>query len=257
MNNFITEDKVQKHTIKKYEFRNMDKELEAQIAPSMQESGIYTPQEESKKSIEGIDFLKDQLAEILDKHHKIFQSIEALQQDMQTSKQDPLLLEEIKTSSFQQGFLEGKTKTQEELTKDLESQQEKMIYAMKSLEEEAKKMQTKIETIKEDLNLIALDLAKEVILKEVEENSAKIALLIANELLSPMEKDAQITLKVHPVDFSYLQEKLSDRSNITLQPDVAVGKGGVIILSAKGNFDGSILARYRNLKRSLLDEKGL
>lgn len=256
-NNFITEDEVQRHIIKKYEFRNIDKELEAQIAPSMQENGIYIPQEESKKSIEGIEVLKDQLAEILDKNHKISQSIEILQQQMQKSNEDPNLLEEIKTSSFQQGFLEGKTKAQEELTQDLESQKEKMIYAIKSLEEEAQKMQTQIQKIKNDLNVIALDLAREVILKEVEENSAKIALLIANELLGQMEKDTQITIKVHPVDFSYLQEKLSDHQKIILQPDISVGKGGVVILSTQGNFDGSILARYKNLKRSLLDEKGL
>lgn len=42
-NNFITQTDHEKHTIKKYEFRSMDKALEAQIAPSIEESGIYTP----------------------------------------------------------------------------------------------------------------------------------------------------------------------------------------------------------------------
>lgn len=256
VNNFITEDEVQKHIIKKYEFRNMDKELEAQIAPSMQESGIYTPQEEVK-SIEGVEVLKSQLGEILEENRKISQTLLVLQEQMQNQKQDPHLLEEIKTSTFEQGFLEGKTKAQEELTQELESQKEKMIYAIKSLEEEAQKMQTQIQKIKDDLSAIALDLAREVILKEVEENSAKIALSIANELLRPMEKDTQVTLKVHPLDFPYLQEKLSHHLKITLEPDISVGKGGVIILSTQGNFDGNILARYKNLKRSLLDEKGL
>lgn len=255
-NNFITEDEVQRHIIKKYEFRNMDKELEAQIAPSMQESGIYTPQEEAK-NIEGMESLKTQLEEILEENRKISQNLQTLKEQMQNPNQDSYLLEEIKTSSFQQGFLEGKTKAQEELTQELESQKEKMIYAIKTLEEEAQKMQAQIQKIKEDLSVIALDLAREVILKEVEESSAKIALSIANELLGSMEKDTQITLKIHPLDFPYLQEKLSHQSKITLEPDISVAKGGVMVLSAQGNFDGNILARYKNLKRSLLDEKGL
>lgn len=255
-NNFITEDEVQRHIIKKYEFRNIDKDLEAQIAPSMQENGIYTPQEEVK-NIEGLDILKTQIESILEENRKISQSLHSLQEQMQNPNPDSKLLEEIKTSSFQQGFLEGKSKAQEEFAQEVESQKEKMIYAIKSLEEEAQKMQTQIGKIKDDLSVIALDLAREVILKEVEENSAKIALSIANELLQPIEKDTEITLKVHPLDLPYLQEKLSHHLKITLEPDISVGKGGIVILSTQGNFDGNILARYKNLKRSLLDEKGL
>lgn len=256
MSNFITEDEVQKHIIKKYEFRSMDKELEAQIAPSMQESGIYTPQEQSKE-IEGVKVLQSQLENILEQNRQIFQSVTSLQEQIQIQNQskDSHLLEEIKTSAYQQGLLEGKSKMQEELTQDLEAQKERMVYAIKTLEEKAQDMQAQIQKIRDDLSVIALDLAREVIVKEVEENSAKIALAIANELLQPMEKDAQITLKVHPLDLAYLQEKLSHHEKITLQPDVSIGRAGVMILSAQGNFDGNILARYKNLKRSLLDEK--
>lgn len=255
-NNFITQEDHSKHVIKKYEFQSMDKKLEAQIAPAMEESGIYTPKEETKK-IDGLDFLQEQLNKTLEENQKIFQKLEYFQELLQQQEKiDPLILEELKQSSYQQGFNDAQKETKEKLELEIQEQKQKLILSIEELSKSTQDFALQIEKIKNDLSVIALDLAKEVILKEVEENGSKVALSIANELLKPLEASTHITLKAHPLDLSFLQEKLAVK-NLTFEADLLVGRGGVILSSPNGNLDGSILTRYKNLKRSILDEKGL
>ncbi|MCE3046849.1 FliH/SctL family protein [Helicobacter kayseriensis] len=253
-NNFITEKDHTKHVIKKYEFRSIDKKLEAEIAPSMEESGIYTPSHPEHQKVEGLENLQEQLNKTLEENQKIFQKLEFLQEFLQKQNQiDPAMLDEIKSASYQQGKLEGENKAKEELQAEIDSQKEKMILAIDQLEKNALLFQEQVQKIRDDLSVIALDLAKEVILKEVTQESSKIAFLIAEELLKPLEKSAHIILKAHPLDCAYLEEKLSSMKNLKIESDLLVGRGGVIVSSADGHFDGSISARYKNLKRSILD----
>ena len=255
-NNFITENEQQEHTIKKYEFQNIDKVLEAQITPSMEEKGFYIPAESEEKNANSIVSL-EQFEKLLEQNQEILQTLAGLQDRLSNQDQDQNLIESIKNSAYQHGYTEGEKKTQEDFQKEIEDQKEKMIFAIQKLQESAIEFQKQIEGISQDLNIIALDLAKEVILKEVDENHRDIALLIANELLEPLRTNAEVTIKANPLDLPFLQEKISQDSKITFEADPLVAKGGVMIASALGSFDGSILARYKNLKRSILEEKGL
>jgi len=40
---------------------------------------------------------------------------------------------------------------------------------------------------------------------------------------------------------------------IKIQPDKAIAKGGVVIISDNGNLDGTILSRFQTLKKSILE----
>ncbi|WP_034584014.1 FliH/SctL family protein [Helicobacter pametensis] len=257
-NNFITQSDQDKHVIKKYEFRNMDKQLEAQIAPAMEENGFYTPSNQEDSTQERLELLQGQLAKSIEENQKIFQKLEFLQDLLQKQNQiDPSIFEEIKTSSYQQGLLEGEEKIRNQLSAELQEQKEKLVLAIKQLEEVSTRMQEQIGQIQNDLHTIALDLAKEVIIKEVQDHASHIALSIATELLKPLENSTAITLKANPLDLPFLQEKLSSTQKIHFEPDSMISRGGVIISSPDGNLDGSILTRYKNLKRMILDEKGL
>lgn len=254
-NNFITGDNHQKHTIKKYEFRNIDKVLESQIASAIEENGIYTPTEE--KSEHFVDFT-DHFIRLFEENQKILQTLADVQKQIPALEdQQSMILEEAKNNAYQQGCLDGEKKMEESLRGEIDAQKDKMVLSIQSLEEKAKKLQNQIEEIAQDLNTIALDLAKEVILKEVQENHQEIALLIANELLQPLKGSTDIIIKANPADLAFLQEKIPADSKVTFEADLLVAKGGVMITSNLGNFDGSILSRYKNLKRHILEEKGL
>lgn len=255
--NFITETDHQKHTIKKYEFRSMDKKLEAEIAPAMEESGIYTPPSEGNS--ENFAILQELLKEVLSENSQIKTQLESLQAHFQSFEQNQQgqIQEEIKKSAYEQGLLDGEKRAKESMEAELEAQKQSLIYAINSIQETITQTQERIKSLEGELSAIALDLAKEVIIKEVQEESHKIALHIAQELLEPISQSSQITLKANPIDLPYLQEKLPQADKIHFEPDPLVSRGGVIVSSALGNFDGTILSRYKNLKRSILEDKGL
>lgn len=256
--NFITENDHQKHTIKRYEFRSMDKKLEAEIAPAMEESGIYTPPSESNHN-ENFAILQELLKEVIEQNTQSKASLQALQEQMQSfgSTQQTQALEEGKKSAYEQGLLDGEKKTREALESELEAQKQSLAYSLNNLQEVITQTQERIKALENELSAIAVDLAKEVIIKEVQEESQKIAYHIALELLEPISQSSEITLRANPIDLPYLQEKLPQASKIHFEADALISRGGVIISSPLGNFDGTIISRYKNLKRSILEEKGL
>lgn len=259
-NNFITETEHQKHTIKKYEFRNIDKALEEKIAPSMEESGIYTPSAEmTSTSNEELLVFQESLNEILNGHKNLEATLQTLQSQIQSmhAGDSQALLEEAKKGAYEQGLAEGEKKIREELESQLEAQKQALVLSAQKLSDALNQSYERVKTLENELSAIAIDLAKEVIIKEVQEESQKIAFEIANELLAPIATSNEITLKANPIDLPYLQEKLPQASKIHFEPDTLISRGGVVISSPLGNFDGTILSRYKNLKRTILEDKGL
>lgn len=255
--NFITETDHQKHTIKRYEFRSIDKKLEAEIAPAMEESGIYTPPSDNHN--EDFAILQELLKEVLEQSSQNKASLQALQEQMQnfSTSQQNQMLEEGKKSAYEQGVLDGEKRAKESLESEVEAQKQSLTYAINNLQDAIIQTQERIKTLESELSSIAIDLAKEVIIKEVQEESQKIAFHIAQELLEPISQSLEITLRANPIDLPYLQEKLPQASKIHFEPDALISRGGVIISSPLGNFDGTILSRYKNLKRTILEDKGL
>lgn len=255
--NFITETDHQKHTIKRYEFRSIDKKLEAEIAPAMEESGIYTPPSDNHN--EDFAILQELLKEVLEQSSQNKASLQALQEQMQnfSTSQQNQMLEEGKKSAYEQGVIDGEKRAKESLESEVEAQKQSLTYAINNLQDAIIQTQERIKTLESELSSIAIDLAKEVIIKEVQEESQKIAFHIAQELLEPISQSSEITLRANPIDLPYLQEKLSQASKIHFEPDALISRGGVIISSPLGNFDGTILSRYKNLKRTILEDKGL
>lgn len=255
--NFITETDHQKHTIKRYEFRSIDKKLEAEIAPAMEESGIYTPPSDNHN--EDFAILQELLKEVLEQSSQNKASLQALQEQMQnfSTSQQNQMLEEGKKSAYEQGVLDGEKRAKESLESEVEAQKQSLTYAINNLQDAIIQTQERIKTLENELSSIAIDLAKEVIIKEVQEESQKIAFHIAQELLEPISQSSEITLRANPIDLPYLQEKLPQASKIHFEPDALISRGGVIISSPLGNFDGTILSRYKNLKRTILEDKGL
>lgn len=98
-----------------------------------------------------------------------------------------------------------------------------------------------------------MDIAKEVILAEVSENSQKIALGLTKELLGSIMDATNIKIKVNPSDYLFLKEEFKEHDKVEVLSDSAVSLGGVVIVSDSGNVDGNLMVRYRNLKQSVLE----
>ncbi len=92
-----------------------------------------------------------------------------------------------------------------------------------------------------------------MILKEVEKNSAKIAVEIAEYLLKNIQESSEVTLRVNPEDFAAISSHFKE-SLIKIESDEAIQKGGIVLTGGDENIDGTILTRYRQALQFLQKE---
>ncbi|WP_026943097.1 flagellar assembly protein FliH [Helicobacter rodentium] len=271
--NIITEAHKERHDIKKYNFRNMEVAPKVESQPSAESNtqGEAAPQpqptmqilEEAPKPAEpSIDapalklFETEVIDKILQKSDVLAQSLQKLQE--QFDKQGREIDEKVsvaKAEAKEQGLNEGYQKAKQELEAQINSQKELYGISIQRIDANIAKSKNHILGLEKELSSIALDIAKEVILAEVSTNSAKIASSLARALLQDLSQNTQVTLKVFPGDLEDLKESLKDLTNVTLEADQAIAKGGVVILSNEGNIDGDIFMRFETLKKSILENK--
>ena len=201
-------------------------------------------------------FETEVIDKILQKSDVLAQSLQKLQE--QFDKQGREIDEKVsvaKAEAKEQGLNEGYQKAKQELEAQINSQKELYGISIQRIDANIAESKNHILGLEKELSSIALDIAKEVILAEVSTNSAKIASSLARALLQDLSQNTQVTLKVFPGDLEDLKESLKDLTNVTLEADQAIAKGGVVILSNEGNIDGDIFMRFETLKKSILENK--
>lgn len=269
--NIITEAHKERHDIKKYNFRNMEVASKVEQPKTESADEETTPQPtaqptmqmvEPKPSEPSIDapalklFEAEVVDKILQKSDVLAESLQRLQE--QFDKQEKEINEKVnaaKIEAKEQGLSEGYNKAKQELEAQVNSQKELYGLSIQRIDTNIAESKNHILGLEKELSSIALDIAREVILAEVSTNSAKIASSLARGLLQDLSQGTQVTLKVFPGDLEDLKESLKDLTNVTLEADQAIAKGGVVILSGEGNIDGDIFMRFETLKKSILENK--
>ncbi|TLD84013.1 flagellar assembly protein FliH [Helicobacter sp. MIT 11-5569] len=270
--NIITEQHKDRHDIKKYNFRTMEvvakaepqANTEAQVSeeiappqPTMQ--AVETPPKSNEPNIDAPAlklFETEVVDKILQKSDVLAESLQKLQE--QFDKQEREIEQKVsaaKSEAKEQGYNEGYQQAKQELEAQISSQKELYALSIQRIDTNILESKNHILDLEKELSAIALDIAKEVITTEINTNSAKIASALARTLLQDIAQNTQVTLKVSPKDLEELKESLKDLSNVTLEADQAVSKGGVVILSSEGNIDGNVFVRFETLKKSILENK--
>ena len=122
------------------------------------------------------------------------------------------------------------------------------------LENSSKVFETALEGIKKELMSAALDISKEVIKIELNENSNKVAVVLAQELIKELQSASKVTLRVNPKDHGTISQSVGSLANVEIISDGAVSQGGVIAISDAGNIDAQISKRFERVKRAALSE---
>lgn len=244
----ISSKELNTHTMNKYEFKTITKnEVKMQNIESHEQKA-----EPNKAQVSMIEssLEKDLIEKLLKKSDDLSASLKGFEErfsDLQTKS-----LEREK-SAREDGIKEGKMMADLELKKDIENEREKIASSLSKLESTIESTKEQIAKLESELSAIALDIAKEVIIKEISTDSAKIAASIARELLKSMSGNLNVIIKVNPADFEFLNNLAKGKEHITIKSDDAIAKGGVVIISENGNIDGNIMSRYKLLKQSVLD----
>ncbi|PAF43849.1 flagellar assembly protein FliH [Helicobacter sp. 11S03491-1] len=262
--NLIAKTDLSKHNVQKYEFKSIAKntledfeEIPVVETPipitSLNVDASLKESQEIKKS-GGSSLERDLIERLLQKTDELSSNLAKLQ--IQFEKQQLEIEERValaRSDAYKDGLREGEEKTKKEMFDEIEKQKATLIQSVITLDKEMQKSQTHLETLEKELSGIAVDIAKEVIIKEIDTNSQKVALALAKELLGGIVDATDIHIKVNSIDYPYLNENLKDSHKIKLEADDAILKGGVIIACSNGNIDGNIMARYKALKQSVLD----
>ena len=247
------------HIVKNYSFKSlqMDDEVEdIQDFVSVSNNNNTTintdnniqPETPPKINDTQIDLI-EQLLKKSDVFASSISSLEAkLQQQADFYEQK---LAEIRDTSYKSGYNEGYNKAKEELENKIKEQLSRLIESVHKIEEVYKEYQSKAENIEKELVGVAVDIAEEVISKELAKSSKEVALSLTKELINDIKEATKIEIKVNPLDYEYVKDNIH-LDKIKIIPDNAISPGGVVILSDAGNIEAEIHERFKNIKNHIL-----
>ncbi len=247
----IGADELEAHTMNKYDFKTITKQ-ELNRHKGDENDSDDEPHKVNKAQAAMIEssLEKDLIEKLLKKSDDLSANLKGFEEKFETLQAQSA---EREKAAKEEGIKEGQMMVNLELKNSIESEREKIGNSIIKLDSAIEGAKEQIAKLESELSSIALDIAKEVIIKEVSEESAKVAASIAKELLKSMSGNLNVVIKVNPSDFEFLNNLAQGKENITIKSDDAIAKGGVVIISENGNIDGNIMSRYKLLKQSVIE----
>ena len=250
MDNIIEQNELDKHIIQRYRFKvlgsgNIEKEtIEQEVAE------IDSDKNSSVVQNENIDQDQNQFVEeLLKKSDLLSTNIVKLQ--MQIEKQESEFENRLRDTVAREkelSFNEGYEKSKEELEKKYEEKISAYIETAKRLNAKTEEFDNFLKKLENNLLDTSLEIAKEVVKKEIATSSSDIAIALARELIKDLKDSSKVTIKTNPKNYEALHEVFKDNDKVDVESDDVVSIGGVVLLSEKGNLDGNLSARFEQIK---------
>ncbi len=247
MSKIINGGRSEKHIIKEYKFKEIDT-IEEKKEDTHIEKDIQTPQTEKKE-----DNQNEIIEKLLSKIEELSNHIATAQQKFDNQIQEcnqriEIEKKEAYENGYKKGFEEGKKQCESEFSEKIKLLEE----SIKKIDKINEIFEEKILSVEKELISVALDIAKEVIQKEISKDSSEVAYNLAKALMEDIKEATKIKIKVNPKDAEYLKGKFE---NVEIIPDSAIKEGGVVIISDLGNIDAEVMERFKNVKEAILEGK--
>lgn len=256
MKSIINDKNIDNHVVEPYRFKvlggckvtNVEEEETVVSAPTpVKEEPV-----QDVPSVVASPIVEEQngfIEELLKKSDELSSNIIKLQ--MQIEKQEDDFKNRLQTEltlKAETSFQEGYQKAKEELDQSVSELKQKFLNSINLLDEESKKSGEYLTKIEHQLSDTAIEVAKEVILKELKNSSSDVAIALSKKLIEDLKDAKNVKVKVHPKDYQSLSEVYSSIDNIRVESDTSITEGGVVILSDVGNLDGNISTRLDKVK---------
>ncbi len=250
-----------KYSINKYQYKAFEGDeaiLEQPMAQKQKQPAPYTPQiiqqcDEQPAAQESISSVH--VETLLKKIDELSSSLIKMEMQMERQQADfSARLEEEKKRAYDDGFGAATSELDASYKAKCEDNDRMLLSSVKKLEEVSGNFASKLSEIESELAKTAVSIAEQVIKKEVGENSSKVALSLAKELLGKLKDASKIKVKVNKLDAEYLKRALEGETKIVVEEDDAIARGGVVVLSDIGNLDGNINSRFLKVKEDLLGD---
>ena len=249
----ITNERSKEHFIENYRFKILGQEKRSEDTHSAHESESGRATEHNERALNGgqegsnLGEAKEQGGHFKPESsfiEELLKRTDEMSQENEFAKRLESEIQRAKEDGIKQGRDEAAAKFDEEL-KALES---RYLGSINKLEEQAAKFESLISSSEAQLPATAVDIAKEVVKKEISLNSANIAAAICKELFSEIKDAKEVQVKVNPKDYEFIKENFSGQ-NVKISADEAISAGGAIVLSDAGNLEGTIEARLEKIKK--------
>jgi len=258
MASIINSDAIENHNVDKYSF----KVIALKGNGNAEQEPKYTPENNPKARASDVDASalsqssKDSLIEsLMQKTDEMSSNFIKLQMKLEAKEEEfANELKKAKEEAFAEGMKAGEAKAKEEIDKSLNMKLTLLEKSIGRLDASAQEFSTALAGIKNELVVAALDISKEVIKVELNENSTEVAKILADELIKDLQGASQIEIKVNPKDHAAISEHLGSLQNVTVRSDSAVSEGGVIVISDAGNIDAQVTKRFERVKKAALGE---
>ena len=263
MATIISHDKIERHDVHKYNFKILafgpeDENKEKFVKSSLvkNDQPVEIKEKESDNEVSPSSTAKDTLIEsLMQKTDEMSSNFIKLQMKLEQKEAEfDDEIKKVKDTVFNEGMEAGLKKAMKESENSLSSSLSQFSSSVGTLEESAKQFDAALESIKSELILAALDIAKEVIAVELNQNSSEVAKLLGDELIKDLQSASKITLKVNPKNHGVISEHVGSMEHIEVLSDSAVNEGGVIAISDIGNIDAQVLNRFEKVKKAALGE---
>ncbi|WP_457744324.1 flagellar assembly protein FliH [Sulfurimonas sp.] len=258
MASIITSDALAEHNVNKYTFKvialgsNADEETKSAYTEDNHPKARATDIDSSALSQSSKDSLIESL---MNKTDEMSSNFIKLQMKLEAKEEEYAnALTKAKEDSFAEGLKAGEAKALKDIDKNLNHKLELFSASIEKLNTSAEEFSTSLAGIKKELVIAALDISKEVIKIELNENSSEVAKILSDELIKELQSASKIKLKVNPKDHAAVSEHLGSLQNVSVISDSAVSEGGVIVMSDAGNIDAQISKRFQRVKKAALSE---
>ncbi len=247
----IQSDSIEKHHIDKYNFKVIafgGSSSSSEETPLQQEKRIDSSALDTKSKESLIESLMKKTDEMSSNFAKLQMKLETKEEKFNED------LQKVKEEAFAEGVKAGKAQTLEETDGDINEKLSLFIDSIAKLDSSAAEFENSLESFKSELVDAALHIAQEVIKIELDNNSSKVAKILADELINDPKSASKVTLKVNPKNHTAVSEHLGQLKNITVLVDSAINEGGVVVISDAGNIDAQISKRFEKVKKAVLSE---
>jgi len=259
METVIPPDKTSGHVIQKYHFKVLSEDPVKEEADLSDENltedrgGVHEEHEEYMRQPQAAEPKNEVVEQMLKKADELSTNLVKMQMQLEKQQEEfESRIEEARAAAFEEGKEAGRKECMEQTEAAAAQQRERFAATIEALEQSRQMFLKKVDTIEEELIETALDLAKQVVAKEVQSDSKDVALRLAHLLLAEVKEAAKVTLKVNPDDYEFVKSDLEKSGDgIEIVADPAVGAGGVVILSDIGNIDGEIMHRFDRIKEAV------
>jgi len=259
INSVIDVKSISNHVVQKYNFKILSSSThnqEEQIADNKetaQEESVQNTQNEELSNVVPKEVKDDFIAELLEKSDKMSSELVKLQMQIEEGQKEfEQRVKEVKEESYAKGLEDGYNKAKQEYESEFETLKKQYTDSVSKLDETTGKCKEYMDSLKSELTDVSLEIAKEVIAKEVSDDSKEIALALAKKLLDDIKDANKIEIKVNPKDFEFLKKSFSNMHHITVSSDDAINEGGVILISNIGNIDGDLKTRVEKAKHIIM-----